>query len=124
MTGHEHFPYVRCRSSPPAPPLWQALPQALADAPVKPRTSRKSDIQGYCRTRNGYISRTWCQAYLNIWMAERLLLLEAAGSEVQPANLHKSKFLSEALSQIVISECVQVCYWCELVCGLARIDLM
>jgi hypothetical protein len=41
-------------------------------------------------------------------MAERLLLLEAAGSEVQPANLHKSKFLSQALSQIVISECLYV----------------
>src|SRR5256885_4966931 len=96
MTGHEHFPYVHYHSSPRAPPLWQALPQALADAPAKPRTSRKSDIQGYCRTRSGYISRTWFQAYLNIWMAERLLPLEAAGSEVQPANLHKSKFLSQA----------------------------
>jgi hypothetical protein len=27
-------------------------------------------------------------------MAERLLLLEAAGSEVQPANLHKANFLT------------------------------
>src|SRR4051812_6274876 len=108
MTGREHFPCVRCHSLARAAPLSRPQAQPLADAPTKPRTSRKSDIQDYCRTRNGYISRTWCQAYLNIWMAERLLLLEAAGSEVQPANLHKSKFLSQALSQIVISECLYV----------------
>ena len=108
MKGREHFPCVHYHSLARGAPPSQASPQPPADAPTKPRTSRKSDIQDYCRTRNGYISRTWFQAYLNIWMAERLLLLEAAGSEVQPANLHKSKFLSQAFSQIDASECVKM----------------